>query len=126
MAIRFRRTSWVNAASRGRAKLQGLDRLRNIVNSDDLRALLDGLKRQREAAGDALVGRRLVRQGADHSLAARADHDRVAKTMKQRKAVHQLEIVRDGLAEADSRIDQDFVTGNAGCFGSSDRSSSHR
>ena len=58
-------------------------------------------------SAEALVGRRLVRQGADGALAAGAEDDRAAEQMEQREAVHQLEIVGDRLAEAETRVDED-------------------
>ena len=54
------------------------------------------------------VGRRLAGQRADHPLAARAEHDRAAEAVEQREAVQQVEIVLDGLAEADAGIDEDL------------------
>ena len=80
----------------------------------DLRALLGRLERQREAPAEPLVGRRFVRQRADRPLAAGAEHERAAEPVEQRQAVHQLEIVRDGLAEAEAGIDEDLVARDAG------------
>ena len=61
------------------------------MDADDLHALLDGLKRQGQAAGEAMIGRRFIGQRADGALAARAKDDRAAKAVEQRQAVHQLD-----------------------------------
>src|SRR6478672_4279330 len=99
---------------------QRLDGFRHVVDADDLRTLLDRLHRQREAAGEALVGGCFVRQGADEALAAGTEYDRAAEAVEQREAVQQLEIVSDRLAEADARIDQDIGTRDARRFGGGD------
>jgi hypothetical protein len=85
------------------------------------------LSAKREASAEPLVGRRLARQRADRPLAAGAEHDRAAERMEQRQPVHQLEIVRDDLAEAEARIDEDPLSrAIPAASAAAIRSSSHR
>ena len=60
-----------------------------------MRALLRRFQRKGQAPRQPPVSRRLAIERADRPLAARADQDRAAETVKQRETVHQLEIVRD-------------------------------
>src|SRR4029453_12324028 len=67
----------------------------NVMNSDELRSLLDRLKGEGNAPPEALLYGRLTGKCTDRALAARANDDRAAERVEQGKAVHQLEIVTD-------------------------------
>ena len=79
-----------------------------------MRALFGGLERQRQAAPQPAIGRRLVVERADGALAARTDQQRTTKTMERGQPVHQLEVMRDTLAEADARIDDNLRAVDSG------------
>ena len=66
------------------------------------------------------LGRRFVGQGADGALAAGADDERAAEPVEQRQAVHQLEIMGDGLAEAEAGIDEQVRARDPGRVGRGD------
>src|SRR5690349_11193593 len=82
-----------------------LDRLEDVVHADDLRALLDGLERKRDASPQPFVCRRFARERTDGPLAASAHDQGAAERVEKREPVHQLEVVADILAEAEARID---------------------
>ena len=54
--------------------------------------------------------RRLVIERADHALAARAEHERLAERVEQRQRVEQREVLGHRLAEADAWIEDDPFT----------------
>ena len=83
------------------------------MDANDLSALLNRFESEGNASPEALVRRRFVRKCSDCPLAARSDDDRAAERVKKREAVHQLQIVRNSLAEAESRINQDARPINA-------------
>src|SRR3546814_11969644 len=64
-----------------------------VVDAQELDAGVHALHRQRERTPEAGIRGRLVRKGADHALAAGAEHDRAAEAVEQRKAVEEREIV---------------------------------
>src|SRR3546814_13546875 len=73
------------------------------------------LHRQRERTPEAGIRGRLVRKGADHALAAGAEHDRAAEAVAQRKAVEEREIVGKAFAETDAGIGDDLRAIDACC-----------
>jgi hypothetical protein len=61
----------------------------DIVKADDLDALRDAVQRERDRPAEPLADRRIVRQGADHLLAADPDEQRHAKRVERRDAPQQ-------------------------------------
>src|SRR3546814_18938031 len=60
----------------------------------------------RQRAGKALLRRRRLRPDlADEPLAAGAQQHRTAEALEQRKLFQELQVVGEGLAEADPRVD---------------------
>src|SRR3546814_19038767 len=79
-----------------------------VVDAQELDAGVHALHRQRERTPEAGIRGRLVRKGADHALAAGAEHDRAAEAVEQRKAVEEREIVGKAFAENDAGIGDDL------------------
>src|SRR3546814_18869878 len=85
-----------------------------VCSSDlELDAGVHALHRQRERTPEAGIRGRLVRKGADHALAAGAEHDRAAEAVEQRKAVEEREIVGKAFAETDAGIGEDLRASDA-------------
>src|SRR3546814_7541228 len=66
---------------------------------------------------EALLHGRFIRQRADQPLAARPQQNRAAEPVEQRKAVKQIEIVPQPLAETDAGIDDEPLAGYPSRFG---------
>ena len=98
----------------GVQNLQRLHMRRDIVNPQDRRAVHDAHEARRDGAGDALGGRLLAGHDPDGRLARHAEQHRTAERRKLPQAPDQLEILRRRLAEAEARIDQQPLLGDAG------------
>ena len=85
-----------------------------------LRALPQSLERDGDRARQPVGRLRRVADRADEALARGAEEDRAAEPVQEREAADQREVVRDRLAEADPRVDEDAGARDAGRLGRGD------
>src|SRR3954453_8783627 len=81
-----------------------LTRRRDVVHAEDAGAALVGQDVGGDGPGHAIQRGRRVGQAVDEALAADADHHAEAERDDLVGAREQLEVVRDGLAEADAGV----------------------
>src|SRR5687768_6344712 len=77
----------------------------DIVHAEYARSALEGEDVGGDGAGQALGLRAAAGELAEEALARRADHDRPAERHDLAEPAQQLEVVVDGLAEADAGIE---------------------
>src|SRR3954454_10708554 len=112
-SISSSRSSGSIAPQRSSRHLEGVRGLRDVVDAEDARATLEREQRRGERRGHAIV--RIVAAGelAEEGLARRADHDLEPQRRDLFEPPQQLQVVLDGLAEADARVDGDALLGDA-------------
>ena len=81
------------------------------MDADDRRAPLHRDQRRGDAAGRALADR-APGEAADHSLPRQADEDWKAEGFERVEAGEQREVVLEGLAEAEARVDHERLGGD--------------
>ena len=96
------------AAAIARASATG----RDVVNAEYAGPALERHHVGRDRAGQALVLAAAAGELAEEALARGADHDRPADRDDLVEAPQQLEVVLDGLAEADARVEPDALLGH--------------
>src|SRR4051794_35046669 len=89
--------------------MQGIGVLGDVVHPEDRRAALERQDVARDGAGDAVGLAADTGDLAQEALARSADHDRPADGDDLVEAAQQLEVVLDGLAEADARVEPDAL-----------------
>jgi len=82
----------------------------HVVDAENRRAALEGRDCCGDAGGEQVVG---AGERAQRALARDADQDRPADRGERVESPDQLEVVLDRLAEADARIDQHALLGDA-------------
>src|SRR4051812_14448385 len=90
------------ALQRSTRHAQGLPRLGDVVNAEHPCSAFVGEDVRGDGAGDARVGVGHVGELVDEGLAADADHDAEAEGDDLAGPRQQLEVVLEGLAEADA------------------------
>ena len=87
------------------------------MHADHLHPLRRPCKRHSDTARHPPRGVVLAGNGADKALARGAQQDGQAQIVKQRQTRQQAQVMRQGLAKADTRIDGDMRARNASCHG---------
>ena len=82
----------------------------HVVDAQDRRAALEGGDGRRDARPEQVVGAGQTAQGA---LAREADEHRPPERDQHVEPAHELEVVRDRLAEADAGVEADPLLGDA-------------
>src|SRR3954451_7871407 len=83
----------------------------DVVDAEHVGALGESEHRRGDRAPGALAGARSV-DLADEALARGADDDRPAEPPQLAETAQKLEVVREGLAEPDARVDPDPILGD--------------
>ena len=86
----------------------------HIMNPDELYALRRGECDKGKRPTEPIIRRRFIRKRTDQPFAARTQHDRAAKAVKQAKSVDQRQIMLERFAEADPWIDDNPIARDTG------------
>src|SRR5919108_204402 len=101
------------AAQRSSRDREGIRRGRDVVDAEDARAALEGEDVGGDRRRDAVVRVLAAGEAAEEGLARGADEHRETDRDDLVQAAQQCEVVLDGLAEADARVEHDPLLGDA-------------